>query len=514
MHSRCQRCGRPLKDPKSRARGFGPTCYKKFTQERLETLGLDGEDKPMSEIIAFQYGGLDDSTREFVEDRTERIRGLIQRSAQDIVAIGIALQEVKERLPHGQFGAWLAAEFDMSERMAQNFMRVADCFKSANFADLSIAPSALYLLAAPSTPDEAREEAIERAEQGEVVSHAMAQEIVEEHKPEPEPSEETGTVEETAWFTTYYDEAFKAVEDITFLAVGQAGKVLVTFDHDAEEVANALGVDVQIISKPKWGGDFAAIKISALHAPTLRRLEDVFGSLNIVPSDDPNLKRFADTELTTVEYQPSAADGGTSRAGREIDSGIPGTRAWQYDPLPPDQLAQEAEDVEPRGDDTEEWMDSLAAGEEHYAEEPVLPDGVREQAVEAYGAHVVEALEVALHNLAVCEAALDNACRGDQTDLGGPAAEYAFKQFNFAAPHLVTKFELLLHRPAELAELREHLALASTAADLDEIAGIVMKLRVGQPDADAPVNAFQQEIQAARRKLERAEQARQEAQGL
>jgi hypothetical protein len=36
----------------------------------------------------------------------------------------------------------------------------ADAFKSAKFADLQIAPSALYALSAPSVPQEARDEAI------------------------------------------------------------------------------------------------------------------------------------------------------------------------------------------------------------------------------------------------------------------------------------------------------------------------------------------------------------------
>lgn len=71
----------------------------------------------------------------------------------------------------------------MTDRMAQNFMRVAIRFKSEKFSDLSIAPSALYLLAAPSTPDEAVDEALDRAAQGEKITHHAAQEIVSQHKP-------------------------------------------------------------------------------------------------------------------------------------------------------------------------------------------------------------------------------------------------------------------------------------------------------------------------------------------
>ena len=91
----------------------------------------------------FDYGALDASTCEFVQDRTERIKTLVKRSGQDIIDIGQSLIEVKERLDHGQFLAWLEAEFHWSERTARNLMAVAERFKSAKFADLEIAPSAL-----------------------------------------------------------------------------------------------------------------------------------------------------------------------------------------------------------------------------------------------------------------------------------------------------------------------------------------------------------------------------------
>jgi hypothetical protein len=50
--------------------------------------------------------------------------------------------------------------------------------KSANFADLTIDASSLYLLAAPSTPDEAREAVIERSERGETLTHAEVKKMI------------------------------------------------------------------------------------------------------------------------------------------------------------------------------------------------------------------------------------------------------------------------------------------------------------------------------------------------
>lgn len=135
----------------------------------------------------FDYAELDTETRIVVQQRTTEIKALMNRAASDIIDIGQKLIEVKAQLGHGSFGGWLAAEFDWQERTAQNFMLVANQFKSANFADLKIAPSALYLLAAPSTPESVRIEAIDRAAQGETITYSTARGIVSNHKNPPIP---------------------------------------------------------------------------------------------------------------------------------------------------------------------------------------------------------------------------------------------------------------------------------------------------------------------------------------
>jgi hypothetical protein len=104
--------------------------------------------------------------------------GRVKKTVEDIIEVGNDLLAVKEALPHGQFLPWLRAEFGWGERSAQNFMSVAEKFKSAKIADLPIQPSAAYFLAAPSVPDEARQKAVEKAEAGEEITFAAAREIV------------------------------------------------------------------------------------------------------------------------------------------------------------------------------------------------------------------------------------------------------------------------------------------------------------------------------------------------
>ncbi|MHC4867849.1 MAG: DUF3102 domain-containing protein [Planctomycetota bacterium] len=124
--------------------------------------------------------------RDLVLAAEERIDARVKRTVEDIIANGEDLLAVKEELEHGQFGNWLKTRFGWSERSAQGFMTVAQWARSANFADLAIAPSAAYLLAAPSSPDGARKEALTRAEEGEEITHAIAKELLRSHR-ETEP---------------------------------------------------------------------------------------------------------------------------------------------------------------------------------------------------------------------------------------------------------------------------------------------------------------------------------------
>src|SRR6266436_8111690 len=104
--------------------------------------------------LQLDYGALDEAKRVRIQVKTESIKGRLKRTAEDIIAIGQDLIDVKGDLDHGQFQSWVKAEFDMSERSAQQFMQVTTKFgglaKSAKFADLT--PTILYLIASPSTP--------------------------------------------------------------------------------------------------------------------------------------------------------------------------------------------------------------------------------------------------------------------------------------------------------------------------------------------------------------------------
>lgn len=128
----------------------------------------------------FDYTMLDAETSLFVQKQTGEIRALMKRTAQDIIEIGQKLILVKEKLAHGRFLDWIAAEFEWSYPTAARFMQVANSFKKTYQID-KFAASALYVLAAPSTPVSARAEAIARAEAGEAITYTIAKEIRQKH---------------------------------------------------------------------------------------------------------------------------------------------------------------------------------------------------------------------------------------------------------------------------------------------------------------------------------------------
>jgi hypothetical protein len=120
-----------------------------------------------------------------ITEHIAAIRTLGKQTIANIIEIGRRLTECKVIVGHRNFGNWLDREFGWAERTAQNFMRVYELSKSksANFADLDLSISTLYLLAAPSTPEPVREEIIERAEAGEKITHKEVKQTIARARP-------------------------------------------------------------------------------------------------------------------------------------------------------------------------------------------------------------------------------------------------------------------------------------------------------------------------------------------
>lgn len=130
----------------------------------------------------FDYLQIPGEDRSFVKQRALSIHETARRTAEGIIRIGQWLTEVKERLEHGQWLPWLKGEFGWSHDTASRFMRVYQAVKLRNLRNLNLDVSALYLIAAPSTPEPVKREVVERAERGEPMTRAKAIEVLQDYQ--------------------------------------------------------------------------------------------------------------------------------------------------------------------------------------------------------------------------------------------------------------------------------------------------------------------------------------------
>ncbi|MEW6645125.1 MAG: DUF3102 domain-containing protein [Pseudomonadota bacterium] len=121
----------------------------------------------------FDYCSVAPNVASFLKGQAERIR---RQCATSIIQIGKALSEAKRHLSHGAFLRWVEWEVGMPARTAQACMRVASWAtgKSAVVAHLS--PTMLYLLSAPSCPEDFAADTLKRLEAGELIAPTVMRE--------------------------------------------------------------------------------------------------------------------------------------------------------------------------------------------------------------------------------------------------------------------------------------------------------------------------------------------------
>ena len=130
----------------------------------------------------FDYALIDPRLAQVLRGSAERIRQMMKRTIDSVVKTGLELREIKRTLPHRTFCGWLTAEFGWTRRSASRFMLVAGWLGGHGdmMSQLRMDPTAAYILTAPSVPNSARQEALERAENGEAITAKIAREIIEE----------------------------------------------------------------------------------------------------------------------------------------------------------------------------------------------------------------------------------------------------------------------------------------------------------------------------------------------
>jgi hypothetical protein len=135
--------------------------------------------------VTFNYQSLLPDDAQLAQNAATRIKQFSAKAAQAAIAIGNELLVVKDTLRHGQFIAWLDAEFDWTDRTARRYIRLATTFKTDNLSDLNISLSALHLLASPSVSEDDRKAAVELARESGGLSFTNARDLLTTPDPIP-----------------------------------------------------------------------------------------------------------------------------------------------------------------------------------------------------------------------------------------------------------------------------------------------------------------------------------------
>jgi hypothetical protein len=153
----------------------------------------------LSDIVPFDYARLDDPpTQDILRQHAERLESLAQDTAVGLWEMGRILADAQDRLSAhgtGTFRRWIESETGLSRMTSWRLINVYRAFDRPSLGQSTFGVTALYLLAAPSTPAEAREEAVRQAQEGRPITPERARSIVKEYwaahpsadQPEPTP---------------------------------------------------------------------------------------------------------------------------------------------------------------------------------------------------------------------------------------------------------------------------------------------------------------------------------------
>ena len=161
--------------------GLFPDAPRRWTKKHSEavetaSLKLSAFSRP-----EFDYAGLDQAVAVQAQQAADRIRA---RQRDSAIEIGRELLGIKEALQHGHFIKWLGAEFDWTERSAQNFMQLAAAFPDpAKYETVSYLPTAtLYKLTSPATPRPVLDAVIQAADAGQRIATGSLNRLISESR--------------------------------------------------------------------------------------------------------------------------------------------------------------------------------------------------------------------------------------------------------------------------------------------------------------------------------------------
>lgn len=158
-----------------------------FLREHGENIMNDMLPLPFGEATVLAPGEVHDD--EYLAQAEGRIRGYGKLVVSGLVEIGRELVAVKERVGHGRYEAFVRDRLRWSTQSAWNYTNVFERLKSLTVGDLdglTIDASSLYLIAAPSTPSQVRDQVLDQAAKPEGISRQEVEKLIGDARAETE----------------------------------------------------------------------------------------------------------------------------------------------------------------------------------------------------------------------------------------------------------------------------------------------------------------------------------------
>ena len=203
-------------------------------------------------VADFDYSCFEHPIQEALHQYAQRLGELAKDTACDLWEMGRMLAAVQEQLAAagtGTFLHWIASETGLNYRTAYRLINIYHAFDLDTVSKTRLGPSVLYALAEPSAPPEARVEVVQRAEQGETITPAKVQEIVQSYRqpepepqeppeaPEPEPTEEYKEFERTELLPRLHD---AGVADAPQLLSGKQQELVLVPEEQRDEAIASI----------------------------------------------------------------------------------------------------------------------------------------------------------------------------------------------------------------------------------------------------------------------------------
>ncbi len=230
--------------------------------------------------LKYDYNKVDERVREEVRYRVIDGKRRSERMTADIHEFGKDLLAIKELVPHGQFLEICIIEFEISERLAQNWMNVARHFEPGQvplFSDTG----ALYMLAGPSVSEETRSRVIADAvATGQSISRGAARSAIQQQRAAEaaangnEPAGGTTTSTSTTTRQRTYTPGQSTVTRTTVTTVDAGtGEIEQTDPLEGHIAVLKAAIDTAMWFAKQYNDDFNADRLIAGATSMISRLE-------------------------------------------------------------------------------------------------------------------------------------------------------------------------------------------------------------------------------------------------